>query len=130
MTDALDTDAIRARLAAATPGPWKSTPIRSANRGYSIMAPNPTSDNPGDIVIVAESIPSPDMITVADFIAAAPTDIAALLAEVGRLRDVMRKILVHDLAGRRVRFGSRYVPNWVMQKLRAALADQPQETDG
>lgn len=76
---ALDLDPIRARLAAATPGPW-----------YSEWVPD-------DDWIVVYGQPHgayvcPEVCTLTDdadaeFIAHAPADIAALLAEVERLRE-------------------------------------------
>lgn len=57
----LDLQPIKSRLAAATPGPWRFTKIRPQ--------------------------PNPD----ADLIANAPQDLAALVAEVERLRDGIKK---------------------------------------
>lgn len=82
MTDRLtdfELNAIRERLAAATPGPWRAE--------YSGIT--------GPVVVDAESIDARDHVARCphyrgqadtDFIAHAPTDVAALLAEVERLR--------------------------------------------
>lgn len=80
MTEPLDLEAIKERLAAAKAGdtmPW--SPYRSLN-GWHIMvnsAPDPMRPEQ-----------SPYSEADARFIAHAPTDIAALLAEVERLRIV------------------------------------------
>ena len=86
----LDLDAIKARLAAATPGPWTS-------HGWEVDG---ADDEPaGERLIVADaktvvglSYYDGDHITCsrvdADIIANAPTDIAALVAEVERLRKI------------------------------------------
>lgn len=78
LTDA-ELDAIRERLAAATPGPWRAE--------YSGAT--------GPVVMDAESVDARDHVARcphyrghadAGFIAHTPTDVAALLAEVERLR--------------------------------------------
>ena len=83
---AVDIDAIKARCEAATPGPWY------AERGgefddpyYSI--PSVCRDRYGDNSLMVGS----DKAT-ADFIAAARTDVPALVAEVERLRDELRHV--------------------------------------
>lgn len=66
-------DPIRARLAAATPGPWANY----GNLGHEVYAVNAHEDDePG---YVAEAIPRK---SDAEFIAHAPTDMARLLAVV------------------------------------------------
>ena len=79
MTDRL-TDArlaaIRERLAAATPGPWEA---RVEVHGVSLV---PLLTNKGHLAFAYGDGWGDD----AEFIAHAPTDVAALLAEVERLR--------------------------------------------
>lgn len=77
MAEPLDLEPIKARLAAATPGPWESDIYPgSENWVYvgGVRGPGPSlelgADSSGD----------------AEFITNAPTDIAALVAEVERLR--------------------------------------------
>ncbi|MDL2268304.1 hypothetical protein LJC46_10065 [Desulfovibrio sp. OttesenSCG-928-G15] len=99
-----DLDAIAARLAAATPGPWH------VNHGDDRLCMNTfyvattkTDDDPcevyEDVVCVtlyqAERCASHRAYRWeedAEFIAAAPADIAALLVEVERLREALRQI--------------------------------------
>lgn len=69
--DELDTDAIRAREQAATEGPWATEPRLSY-----------TSIRSSDDITRADAVREAD----AEFIAAARTDVPALLAEVDRLR--------------------------------------------
>ena len=86
---ALDLDPIRARLAAATPGPWENDGGGEVGQHWS--SPQPLASIVSTEVScmaycyggsAAGVIRDED----ADFIAHAPTDIAALLAEVERLR--------------------------------------------
>lgn len=75
----LDLDAIKARLAAATPGPWTVSP-NVQPRGVAAVAEVNT-------VLILSSGPlygSP--MQDASLIAHAPTDLRALVAEVERLR--------------------------------------------
>lgn len=92
MTDA-DLQAIKARLAAATPGPWTSDGIcvLALYEGYeTFMVEVSYGRRPDD----------------AEFIAHAPTTIAALVAEVERLRaayppvDVARLCVQHEMCAR------------------------------
>lgn len=79
MRPMLDLQPIKARLAAATPGPWTASP-NVQPRGVAAVAEVNT-------VLVLSSGPlygSPAQ--DADLIANAPTDLAALVAEVERLR--------------------------------------------
>jgi hypothetical protein len=73
MSDKPDIEGIKARLAAATPGPW-------ALVDFPVMFPRVQSIAE-DKTSICETWEWAD----ARFIAAAPTDIAALLAEVDRL---------------------------------------------
>ena len=75
----LDLDAIEARAEAATPGPWRQT---TSKRGYRDVLQTP--DSYGDRMI-AKGCPNAD----ADFIAAARTDIPALVAELRAAREVV-----------------------------------------
>jgi hypothetical protein len=81
---ALDLEPIKARLSAATPGPWKRYYAGIDLDGEEMWY---VGHNGGTVTIdgVAGDIPyTPD----AEFIAHAPSDIAALVAEVERLRKV------------------------------------------
>ena len=69
---------IRARLDAATPGPW-----RDDHQSWCIWAPDHEADEPDARCLVAEVGCGPDT----DLIAHAPADIAWLLDEVERLRN-------------------------------------------
>lgn len=98
----LDLNQILARLAAATPGPWKCHDF-----GYEGM------DEPVNIVVHAgefdwHAIDNGEFIVAtptwdhggyrnADMIAHAPTDIAALLAEVERLRENAHRLAPCDM---------------------------------
>ena len=76
-------DAIKARLTSATPGSWFAWPNDLIGGWCVRVVDTPPSEGPGD---VADFIEEAD----ARLIAAAPSDIAALLAEVERLRDEVR----------------------------------------
>lgn len=81
----LDLDALKARLAAATQGPWR----RDGNHRAKVRGAD------GDTLarVVPESSDEPWSATDeanADLIAHAPGDLAALVAEVERLRDLVR----------------------------------------
>ena len=74
-------EAIRARLEAATPGPWARDPYKGANmqvvaHGNEVVAYHGHHQRQKDKNVVPNFI----------FIAHAPTDIAALLADNDRLR--------------------------------------------
>ncbi len=83
-TQPLNTAAIEARLAAATPGPWRHT-----NSGQSI---HPESDPEFDGLLICEmpqaETEEEDARNIRNFelLAHAPADLRALLDEVGRLR--------------------------------------------
>ena len=94
----LDLDPIRARLAAATPGPWEYRPFTEIDPDGAFDLAHVVADDPddpaGDQVSVCASIMRPD----ADLIANAPTDMAALVAEVERLRVAVWRVReVHSL---------------------------------
>ena len=78
---------IKARLAAATPGPWG---IQGAQSDYEIVGPGPSVEGwtQGPFVLEFSTWPSPRALKWkdAELIAHAPGDIAALVAEVERLR--------------------------------------------
>ena len=78
----LDLEPIKERLAAATPGPWKAK--EDSWDGYSVVI----DDNGPGVSIIAEQIGQGEDggRGDAEFIANAPEDIAALVAEVERLR--------------------------------------------
>lgn len=77
----LDLDAIKARLAAATPGPWEE---EREGGGY----PTGVVYGPDCTVTSCDSEPGTlHQCTNAIFIANAPSDIAALVAEVERLNE-------------------------------------------
>ena len=76
---ALDRDAIRARLQAATPGPWKVCPDEATEGDLELVCQGTVDQHAGPICM--HPLTSAD----AEFIAHAPTDVAALLDEVERL---------------------------------------------
>lgn len=78
----VDLDAIRARLDAITPGEWRSQYDKVWNDRFLRVI---VEDNPyGFPAIITASIPS---VADAEFIAHAPSDIRALVAEVERRSD-------------------------------------------
>ena len=85
----IDKDAIKARLADATPGPWKKVSQEASYEVgvFEIFGVDPIasisefSSTGSDYITALESMEEND----AEFIAHAPTDIADLLAEVERL---------------------------------------------
>ena len=81
----IDIEAIKARLAAATPGPWRHGPETDAKVGNVVdFGPPPTA--PFAVLYCADTRDArAQRLHDADLIAHAPTDIAALLAEVRRL---------------------------------------------
>ena len=82
----IDLDAIKARLAAATPGPWRHGPETDAKVGNVVdFGPPPTA--PFAVLYCADTRDArAQRLHDADLIAHAPTDIAALIAEVEALR--------------------------------------------
>lgn len=86
-TPALDLEPIRARLRAATPGEWIVLPKNGDKDWPKLVRPlPPVGDGIPDYEHVSDL---DDCVTPGNlaFIASAPTDIAALLAEVERLRN-------------------------------------------
>ncbi len=79
----IDKEAIKARLEAATPGPWKYVPC-TGEYGEAASA----IDGAHDCVVEPDSFLLADD---AEFIAHAPTDIANLLEEVERLEAELAK---------------------------------------
>ena len=79
----LDLDPIRARLAAATPGPWERMPAE-----VSDTRPADCYDVWGGDDWLCASVHH----TNADLIAHAPADLAALVAEVERLRETVQRV--------------------------------------
>lgn len=78
----LHIEAIRKRLEAATPGPW-------INRPYGVIQRVPSAPEDGYIVLWDDEARSKGLGTENfDLIANAPEDIAFLLAEVERLREL------------------------------------------
>lgn len=73
----INLNAIKARLAAATPGPWRRGDNRDGRGSATIYARR--------VVVVRYVDNARDAILIAN----APTDIAALIAEVERLRAVL-----------------------------------------
>lgn len=90
MMPMIDLDPIKARLAAATPGPW--TPVETHKQS--------ATDSFFSVAVVGRrevraTIPSqarPDERDAA-LIASAPADLAALVAEVERLREALANLL-------------------------------------
>ena len=114
----LDLDAIKARLAAATPGPWWSDsgdPL-STNMavavigGWQVQASRPFV---GDRVTPAKDD--------ADLIAHAPTDLAALVAEVERLREELDSTfkMWRDIS---------FIKGQEVEKMRAAIREHREAT--
>ena len=88
----LDLDPIKARLAAATPGPWRWSRVESWGHVAKLhdihFLPN----------LASLSSTQQDQAD-ADLIAHAPSDLAALVAEVERLRAAIK---THERNGRRM----------------------------
>lgn len=82
----LDLQPIKARLASATPGPWESAELQGQSRRNSFfsVAVVGRREVRADIPCQAQ----PDECD-ADLVAHAPTDLAALVAEVERLRSAI-----------------------------------------
>jgi hypothetical protein len=78
-------DEIRARLEAATPGPWEASPAPDY--------PDPGIGFAWDVMRGREVVAGAPMVgTDADLIANAPADLAYLLGEVERMRAALYKI--------------------------------------
>ena len=102
----VDLDAIEARIAAATPGPWSSASGNTATEPIRLRF-----NSGGRLEVVYEPTWEAD----AELIAHAPTDLAALVAENERLRTVAR-------AARKLMAGAGHVSEYaLMADLDAAL---------
>ena len=96
MTEPLDLDPIRTRLEAASPGPWRwedwgALPVDHERSAYTLASDEPVGSDllPGltkAICTAAQATSLWKNPADADLIAHAPSDIAALIAEVERLR--------------------------------------------
>ena len=86
MTESIDLDAIEARLAAATPGPWDTD---GTTVWAYVIVPDPR-DQTGQTPIQDRELVAQSGGADADLIAHAPTDLAALVAEVRALRAVAK----------------------------------------
>lgn len=75
----LDLKAIRARLDAATPGPWKH---ENKGQDHRVITPTGRQWNIGDAIYHAED-------RDAEFIAHAPTDIAALIEALEKCKEAL-----------------------------------------
>lgn len=89
-----DLEAIKARLAAASEGPWNSNAIRMATgEPYpAVYGPSPLQGFPDEIRIAdcdTHCLSEDICLANAKFIAHSPADIAALIAEVERLRSII-----------------------------------------
>jgi len=95
----LDLEAIQARAEAATEGPWT---VRAADTGIRSSNPYAWVLGPGDVPIAERH--NGGTLADIDFIAAARSDVPALLAEVSRLRndvvarDLLNQVLSEQLA--------------------------------
>lgn len=86
MPDPLNLEEIEARLKAATPGPWKAD---TSNDGSSVTAATACYT----VCDCADWVhPTEGEVSDARLIAHAPTDLAALVAEVRRLRELEHMI--------------------------------------
>lgn len=124
---ALDLDAIEARAAAATTGPWAMPLTRSFGEVIAPEHPEPEPEYGG--FLIAETVGPPN----ARFIAAARADVPALCAEIRRL-DLVRErwetlCVGHLLSGVRVLRGareamnSRLSPLEILEDLEARIVD-------
>ena len=82
---ALDLEPIKERLAAATPGPWRvwTDPDPTKVRATAVETAWCHGDIEGDTELITDYLPTD---ADAEMIAHAPSDLAALVAEVERLR--------------------------------------------
>jgi hypothetical protein len=97
----LDLEPIKARLAAATPGPWRvwTDPDPTKVRATAVETAWCHGDIEGDTELITDYLPTD---ADAEMIAHAPEDLAALVAEVERLRgqiDAVRALLGRTLSG-------------------------------
>lgn len=94
MSDPLDIEQIKQRLAAATPGPWDYWSVVADGR-VEVYVPNGSMDT--EVILEFKDFEDcPDCIRPAsadsDLIAHAPTDIAALINEVEKLRATIERL--------------------------------------
>lgn len=96
-TDPLNLDAIEARATAATPGPWRDADTHLGRHGHTATVLSGTG-NDTDLRAWLPSLSQEawdetrNVWADAAFVAAARTDVDALLAEVRRLRNAMEQI--------------------------------------
>lgn len=83
----LDLQPIKARLAAATPGPWEPAELQGQSRRNSFFSVAVVGRREVRAGIPCQAQPDE---RDADLIANAPTDLAALVAEVERLRGAIK----------------------------------------
>lgn len=136
--ETLDLDAIEARANAATPGPWLVVgPCGDCGRFHAAEAR--FEREVGEFgAYYASWHPAIDGCTPdggrehdADFIAAARTDIPALVAEVRRLREALNEVLFYVTAGGPARmFGAHEMYDCLIEKSRvdgwrAAVGGEP-----
>lgn len=101
MTDPLDLEPIKARLAAATPGPWE--PNIYSERPPIVVAmtshlPMVGRNGFREVICEHQSIHYDSQVEAnARLIANAPTDLAALVAEVERLRAEVKRLRLDEL---------------------------------
>lgn len=99
----IDTDAIRERLEAATPGPWVKCYRGAAGEEWEIHS---DACGPGFCICVVSDA---DDEANADFIAHARWDIAALLEENSRLKEILLQMAGEEEAGRII--ANQYLSN-------------------
>ena len=87
----MDLQAIEARLAAATQGPWDVETIPETGESRVVVRSN-TGDPMLDVSVATHGVRAED----AEFIAHAPEDIRALLDEVKAVRELHRKVPLYD----------------------------------
>jgi hypothetical protein len=100
---------IQARLSAATPGPWELFGSLPQWENEEDLSFGP--DNAPEVGIVKEGLGD------AEFIAAAPADVAYLLAELRKAREALARVeAVAD------EFEAKAGHRWAAARLRAAVA--------
>ncbi len=93
---ALDLESIKERLDEATPGPWRvwRDPDPTKVRATAVETAWRYGDIEGDTELITDYLPTD---ADATFIAEAPSDIAALIAEVERLRGQLDAVREHHV---------------------------------